>query len=174
VSDPEEPSEFGYFDDKVGSITSIVSDGDMAFTFYQNYLRIVDTSDPQNPCISKFETNLRNISMIYSCDHVLYIACRDSASQDYIKVFDILDDDIRERVSIGLYDQARKILNTDHYLFVFKGDSIIVIDVQDPDIPLNVGSVPRGDIRSGTIAGDNLYLISNSGDLLICTILAMC
>jgi hypothetical protein len=170
LDDPEEPGEFGCFNEKAGSINTIVSDGDMAFTVYRRELHLVDISNPRNPGFIQIELDMQYIRTISTHDQVLYVEGADSSNQECIKIFDIMEDDIRERGSLDLHRHSDRIINTDQYLFRISYDSIRIVDIQNPDEPFHTGVIPSNGCRSATVAGNYLYGTSDVEGLQIYSI----
>ena len=145
------------------NITSIKIENNYAFLLSPSYLMIIDISDITKPFfVNKYEITAGN--NIVAKDNLLYVVygyCYEYDCNGGCLILDVSDiNSIYERynyiTNYPIYDIAIK--DTTAYLSV--QDSIIVLNISNPDLPKKVAQFANGAFSSSLcISNNNLYAI---------------
>ncbi len=162
VSDPEHPQLAGSLDPGHGN--GITVQENIAYLASTGNLRIVDISNPQEP-IEIGSCNLSYPKKVTVNGDFAYVANRDRGN---LQIVDIGDPENPERVDIGDYDPpglAYGIEYKDGFVFLANRDAgICVIDVTNPENPIEVGSFDtRGSAWGITVSGDLAFVADIQG-----------
>ncbi len=157
ISDPNSLSQISSFQVR-GQAGAISISGNQAYILSNNYLNIMNISDPLSAIETGYcVTDLDPYSIYLSEDHVFIVGGEGSASLKIIDVSNPLQPTVQGTYNLGY---PWDVTVVDNFAFIAdNGGGLKIVNVSDPTSPIYGGHYnTQGDSRSVTVNGEHVFV----------------